>query len=139
MIASLRLSAQISIQFIKDSDPESMDLFLLLGLLPGGLTPSDLDLLWKKVTELSRINDKSIKSKQRKSHSFEGNNTDTTFGDHSTTEHSWRRAFNELQKGKLVEEIEISQGINTSQDEGTPSHIHNKSLKRTSTLEEGKA
>ena len=96
MIASLRLSAQLSIQFIKDTDPESMDLFLLLEMLPGGVTPTDLDLLWNKVTELTKKFDKSIKSKQRKSYSFEGNNTDSTFVDNSTTEQSWRRAFNEL-------------------------------------------
>ena len=43
MMISLRLSAQVSIQFIQDSDPESMDLFYLLGMLPGGIAPSDLD------------------------------------------------------------------------------------------------
>ena len=39
MMISLRLSAQVSIQFIQDSDPESMDLFYLLGMLPGGIAP----------------------------------------------------------------------------------------------------
>ena len=35
-----------------DSDLESMDLFFLLGMLPGGISPKDLDELWLKV-ELS--------------------------------------------------------------------------------------
>ena len=121
MIASLRLSAQLSIQFIKDTDPESMDLFLLLEMLPGGVTPTDLDLLWKKVTELTKKFDKSIKSKQRKSYSFEGNNTDSTFIDNSTAEHSWRRAFNELHKNKLIEEVEVCHGAEAhANDEGPP-------------------
>ena len=37
MLVSLRLSAQLSVQAIQESDPESMDLLLLLGLLPGGI------------------------------------------------------------------------------------------------------
>ena len=97
-----------------------MDLFLLLGMLPGGITPSDLNGLWKRVTEISKAHDKSIKNKQRKQISFEGNNTDSTFG--GTVEHTWRRAFNELQKSKLVEEVEVSQGMGfKTQDETTPS------------------
>ena len=49
MMASLQLSAQVSIQFIKDSDPESMELFYLLGMLPGGISPKELDILWAKI------------------------------------------------------------------------------------------
>ena len=49
MMISLRLSAQVSIQFIQDSDPESMDLFYLLGMLPGGIAPQDLDFLWQRI------------------------------------------------------------------------------------------
>lgn len=49
MMISLRLSAQVSIQFIQDSDPESMDLFYLLGMLPGGIAPHDLDFLWQRI------------------------------------------------------------------------------------------
>ena len=37
MLVSLRLSAQLSVQAIQESDPESVDLLLLLGLLPGGI------------------------------------------------------------------------------------------------------
>lgn len=50
MLVSLRLSAQLSFQAIQESDPESMDLLLLLGLLPGGISPKHLDYLWGKVT-----------------------------------------------------------------------------------------
>ena len=45
-MASLRISAQVSIQFISESDPETMNLFYILGMLPGGLSPDDLDCLW---------------------------------------------------------------------------------------------
>ena len=50
MLVSLRLSTHISVQAIQDNDPESMDLLYLLSLLPGGIIPEDLDLLWAKVT-----------------------------------------------------------------------------------------
>ena len=48
-LVSLRLSAQLSFQAIEESDPESVDLLYLLALLPGGINPADLDLLWDKV------------------------------------------------------------------------------------------
>ena len=51
MMASLQLSAEVSIQYIADSDPESMDLFYLLGMLPGGIIPKDLDGMWSKIVE----------------------------------------------------------------------------------------
>ena len=49
MMVSLRLSAHCSFQAIVESDPESMDLLFLLGLLPGGISPDDLDYLWGRV------------------------------------------------------------------------------------------
>ena len=124
MIASLRLSAQVSIQFIKDSDPESMDLFLLLGMLPGGVSPSDLDYLWRKVTDVVKLHDESKNGskrtgKYRSKESFELNvSPDTTLGEHVSPEHPWRRAFNELQKGQLVEEKQVAQRRNTKEEEG---------------------
>ena len=51
MMASLQLSAQVSIEFIKYSDPETMDLFYLLGMLPGGIHTKELDHLWNRVLE----------------------------------------------------------------------------------------
>ena len=51
---SLRLSSQLSFQAIEESDPESVDLLYLLGLLPGGINPTDLDYLWGKVTKQNR-------------------------------------------------------------------------------------
>lgn len=54
MLVSLRLSAQLSFQVIQESDPESMDLLYLLGLLPGGITSNDLDYLWGKVTDQNK-------------------------------------------------------------------------------------
>jgi hypothetical protein len=40
-----------------DSDPESMDLFFLLGMLPGGISPRELDHLWHKITQVSKKSD----------------------------------------------------------------------------------
>ena len=69
MAESLAISAQVSIQFIMDSDIETMDLFFLLGMLPGGVSPKDLDELWHKVTSAS----KSPKAyKLEKAESFKG-------------------------------------------------------------------
>ena len=59
MMASLTISAQVSIQFIRENDPESMDLFFLLGMLPGGLSSTELDLLWNKVLALRKSRDDS--------------------------------------------------------------------------------
>lgn len=49
-LVSLRISIQLSFQAIEENDPESVDLLYLLGLLPGGIRPKDLDYLWGKVT-----------------------------------------------------------------------------------------
>ena len=43
MMASLTISAQVSIHYIRENDPESMDLFFLLGMLPGGVSTTELD------------------------------------------------------------------------------------------------
>ena len=51
---SLRLSSHLAIEAIEESDPESVDLLYLLGLLPGGINPTDLDYLWGKVTKQNR-------------------------------------------------------------------------------------
>ena len=51
---SLRLSATVSFQQIDENDPESVDLLFLLGQLPGGINPEDLDYLWLKVTKQNR-------------------------------------------------------------------------------------
>lgn len=53
-MVSLRLSATVSFQQIEESDPESLDLLFLLGLLPKGVNATDLDYLWSKVTKQSR-------------------------------------------------------------------------------------
>ena len=47
-LASLRMSAHVSIQHILDSDGESADLFFLMGLLPGGLHNEELHEIWEK-------------------------------------------------------------------------------------------
>ena len=51
MMKSLQLSAQVSIEFISKSDPETMDLFYLLGMLPGGISPKELNEIWSKVLD----------------------------------------------------------------------------------------
>ena len=36
----------ISVQFLKNSDPECMELLNFLAMLPEGVLPKDLDILW---------------------------------------------------------------------------------------------
>ena len=54
-LASLRMSAEVSIQHILDTDGESADLFFLLGLLPGGLIKSEIEHLWQQL--MKRLHD----------------------------------------------------------------------------------
>ena len=51
MMASLRISVQVSVSMINESDPKSMQLFFLLGLLPGGIGVDDLDKIWILITD----------------------------------------------------------------------------------------
>ncbi|CAI2380040.1 unnamed protein product [Moneuplotes crassus] len=44
--ASLRMSLEISINSLKETGPEALDLFKMIGLLPAGIAQSDLDELW---------------------------------------------------------------------------------------------
>ena len=46
MYASLRLSIQASVRMFEESDPASMQLFLLLGMMPAGVRYDELDELW---------------------------------------------------------------------------------------------
>jgi len=65
MYASLRLSIQASVRMFEESDPASMQLFLLLGMMPAGVRYDELDELWviidknkrncKQKTSLKRI------------------------------------------------------------------------------------
>ena len=43
VMASLRLSVHVSVQMIEETDPECLMLFLLLGMLPGGIRNDELD------------------------------------------------------------------------------------------------
>jgi hypothetical protein len=45
-MGSLKVSMDLSISQLSAADPEAIDLFWLIGLLPGGCTPRELDLLW---------------------------------------------------------------------------------------------
>ena len=102
MAQSLTIPAQVSIQFIMDSDIESMDLFFLLGMLPGGISPKDLDELWLKVESVSKFAIKADKD------SFIGSQVSpksTLIHEVESADSPWRRAFNKLLKGKLVEEV----------------------------------
>ena len=45
-MASLKVSMDISINQLKETEPEAINLFWLIGLLPGGCTPNELDSLW---------------------------------------------------------------------------------------------
>lgn len=46
MMASLRMSLQVSITQINEYDKESMKLFFILGMLPAGVLPTELDVIW---------------------------------------------------------------------------------------------
>lgn len=45
-IDSLKVSLDASIQYVRSIQPQAVDLFCLLGLLPGGVTERDLNHLW---------------------------------------------------------------------------------------------
>lgn len=45
-MGSLKVSMDISIKQLSDTEPQAIRLFYLIGLLPGGCTQSELDLLW---------------------------------------------------------------------------------------------
>ena len=51
---SLTLSAGISFQAVEEKDPENIELLHLLALLPGGISPDDLDNLWGKLQEVTK-------------------------------------------------------------------------------------
>jgi hypothetical protein len=51
MLASLNFCMQISVQALKESDPACLKLFLLLGMLPGGVTEEELTELWAATRE----------------------------------------------------------------------------------------
>lgn len=44
---SLKMSMDISIQRVREENPDAILLFCLIGLLPGGITASDLSKLWQ--------------------------------------------------------------------------------------------
>mmetsp|Transcript_10357 Transcript_10357/g.10388 ORF Transcript_10357/g.10388 Transcript_10357/m.10388 type:complete len:304 (-) Transcript_10357:33-944(-) len=48
LIAPLKVSLETSIEHMKINDPDSLKLFCLMGLLPGGCSEEDLDELWGK-------------------------------------------------------------------------------------------
>ena len=47
-LASLKVSLDTSIQHMTEHSPKALQLFCLIGLLPGGCTEEDLDYLWGK-------------------------------------------------------------------------------------------
>jgi hypothetical protein len=47
MMVLMRSTVHISLQSMQNSDPECLELLYLLSLLPGGVTPRELDILWK--------------------------------------------------------------------------------------------
>lgn len=61
VLMSLKICAQISIQHFQENDQESMELFFLLGLLPGGISNFELDELWVEVQKAM----KDIREEQR--------------------------------------------------------------------------
>lgn len=46
-ISLLKLSTDASIQHIRNISAKAIDLFCLLGLMPGGISDTDLDILWR--------------------------------------------------------------------------------------------
>ena len=55
MLASLRLSVHVSVKMIEESDPVCMQLFLLLGFLPGGINYEELDKIWVILQKIERL------------------------------------------------------------------------------------
>ena len=109
-LASLRISAAVSIRFISESDPETMNLFYLLGMMPGGITPNELDCLWKKIKEC-RSTTKTMEMKTISRRTLtNGEKTKVRSG-----EGLWRRALQELKKSNLVEEL-----IQSKEDTSVP-------------------
>jgi hypothetical protein len=47
MMAFMRSSLHVSLRSIQNSDPECLELLYLLSLLPEGIMPKELDMLWK--------------------------------------------------------------------------------------------
>lgn len=53
MMSLMQSSVHISLQSMKTRDPECLHLLYLLSLLPGGILPRELDVLWKAYKDLA--------------------------------------------------------------------------------------
>ena len=45
-VNSLKVSMDASVQYVRSTQPQAIDLFCLLGMMPGGATQKDLTQLW---------------------------------------------------------------------------------------------
>ena len=99
-LAPLRLSASVSIQHILETDGDSLDLLFLLSLIPGGITWTALNKLWKKLKLTRDSGYSDTKTVTGRSHlHIEGDDDDPL----PNTGHSdLRRAFNDLYRSKIA-------------------------------------
>ena len=85
----------MSIEFISESDSESMNLFYLLGMLPGGIAPDDLDKLWEQVEDRFKESTEAMLQTTERRQILAG---ESMRSGHLVEGQSckWRRAFLEL-------------------------------------------
>lgn len=95
IMASLRLSVHVSVKMIKDSDPVSLQLFLLLGLLPGGVKKAELKEIWAFFIKHTKQSIEYVSLQTLLS-------ADQS---ESSSEDSWQQAELKLRLNKLIYEV----------------------------------
>lgn len=93
MMASLRLSVQVSVKMIQESDPACMMLFFVLALLPGGVTEQEIQQMEVFMTKLQRVGSTSAEIQRVQN--------DNELEDESV----WKLAKAKLQQNHLIEEV----------------------------------
>lgn len=63
MMAAIKATINISMQHLNNSDPECMELLYFLVMLPGGVLPKDLDIIWRNYSATKKGGEKIRPSK----------------------------------------------------------------------------